>query len=188
MKTLAKLSFSLLLLFVALVLNSGFAQAGSNLDCVANSKGMKLKWNSAWVKDNSDNNTEYTVTGVTEVDKIPLREVTLELRATGAASRTSRTLVIDVEERARAVCERLFSETPPLRAFRSTDNIKYEELPFIRFTKDGWLRDDFDNSSELAVCQVGKLKFACPKQDRERYFFTLKTLETQLTILSGKSN
>lgn len=174
----------------ALLLSIGVtpALAGSNLDCVANAKGMKLRWNSAWVKDNSDNNTEYNVITVSEVDRIPLREVTLELRATGPANKSSRTLVIDVEERARAVCERLFSETPPLRAFRSSENIKYEELPFIRFTKDGWLRDDFDNTTEVTICQVGKLKFACPKSDRERYFFTLKTLESQLLILSGKSN
>ena len=155
------------------------SNAASNLDCIAGAKGKKIRWNASWEKDRSDDNVEYRVTDVSDVDRIPTRRITLELKAQSSATNKFRTAVIDTEDRARALCNRIVADSSPLRFPDQAAN-DLESLPFVRFTKDGWVRAETDNTIPLALCRVGELRFSCPEADRQRFGGSLKTLEESL--------
>lgn len=153
--------------------------AGSNLDCIAASKGRRLLWNASWENDRTDNNVEYRVTDVSEIDKIPTRQVTLELQAVDSASSKTRRAVVSTEEYARAICERFIENKAPLR-FPGQIETQLDSLPFIRYSKDGWVRGAPDPSDTLGICRLGQLRFSCPENDRQRFGATLKSLEEEL--------
>ncbi len=155
------------------------AGAASNLDCIAAAKGRKILWNSSWSTDKSDNNVEYKVVNVTEIDRIPTRQVTLDLVASGSARQSNRKAVIATEDRARALCERIVEEKALLR-FPNQVESDIESLPFIKFTKDGWARAPIEPGSALALCRVGELRFSCPESDRDRFGANLRALEEEL--------
>lgn len=165
-------------LFIALLLPVQ-SYAASNLDCIAASKGRKIRWNASWEKDRLDDNVEYRVTDLSEFDKIPTRKITLELKAESPASQKYRTTIVDTEDRARALCNRIITEVAPLRFPDQVGN-DLESLPFIRFTKDGWVRAETDTSVPLSLCRVGELRFSCPEADRQRFSSALKVLEDDL--------
>ena len=155
------------------------AVAGSNLDCIAASKGRKVLWNSSWTEDRTDNNVEYRVVDVSEIDRIPTRQVTLELQAVDSASQSRRKAVVETEEFARAICQRFVSDTAPLR-FPGQIETHVETLPFIQYTKDGWVRATPDSKELLGICRVGQLRFSCPESHRQRFAPTLRVLEEEL--------
>ncbi len=155
------------------------AFAASNLDCIADSRGRKLRWNSSWDKDRLDNNVEYRVINVSQIDRIPLRQITLELKAVDSAAVGSRTVVVVTEELARALCNSIVVQQDPLR-FPGEAAADPSQYPFIRFTRDGWVRDDPDSGIQLGICPVGSLRFSCPEKDRLRFGGTLRTLEEEL--------
>ncbi len=157
--------------------------SAANLDCAAKSQGLKVRWNHFWEADKSDNDIIYIVKSVTEIDRIPLREITMELKSDGPASQSSRRLVISTEEKARAFCERIVKERRILKFPEYGAAEDLESLPFIRITKEGWYRADRPRDAELTVCRVGQTKFSCPASDLDRFGNSLKTLEEELRSL-----
>ena len=170
---------STVLVLGAAFLSVSSANAASNLDCIASSKGRKLLWNSAWEPDKGDNNIEYRIVEVSEIDRIPTRQVTLELVAIDPAGISRRRAVIATEDKARAICERLVDDKTLLR-FPGQLQADAETLPFIKYTKDGWVRADRDPKVSVGVCRIGELRFACNESDRQRFGSTLKSLEEEL--------
>lgn len=155
------------------------ASAVVYLDCISNAKGQRVRWSQYWEPDKSDNDVVYKIATVSEIDKIPLREITLDLQAEGPAAHSSRRIVIATEEKARAVCERLVEAQRVLR-FPDVRQDDLTLLPFIKFTRDGWMRADRDSEVELVVCRVGDQRYSCPATDHARFSNGLKTLEDEL--------
>ncbi|MFN8392323.1 MAG: hypothetical protein U0136_18665 [Bdellovibrionota bacterium] len=153
--------------------------AASNLDCVADAQGRTLRWNSSWDKDRSDNGIQYKIVSVTQIDRIPTRKITLELKALEPASHSVRTAVVDYEDKARAFCSNIVVENKEL-VFPGSNSADLSTLPFIRFTRYGWVRDDPEPNTQLGVCPVGNIRFSCPEGDRLRFGGSLKTLEEEL--------
>ncbi len=156
------------------------AHAVVYLDCIAHAKGQKVRWNQFWDNDKRDNDVVYKINFVSEIDKIPLREITLDLHADGGAARTVRRLVVSTEEKARAVCERLVQEQRVLHFPESGQSDDPSQLPFIQVSRDGWVRGDPEPGVQLTICKVGEQRFSCSESDRAKFGALLKTLEEDL--------
>jgi hypothetical protein len=159
------------------------------MDCMEKSKGKKLVWDSGWESDNSDNGTHYEITDVSIYNRLPDRSVTLTLRAIGNHSKKRRVFKVTTEEKARAFCERLVREERKLSLPHVTDstdqaseslNSELSALPFIRFSTDGWVRDNPPRGAALEVCRVLKERFSCLRDEKNRYGSSLTELEAQL--------
>lgn len=166
-------------LFLALVVLPQAAHAAF-LDCVAHAKGQRVRWNQFWDSDKLDNDVVYKIVRISEIDKIPLREITLDLNAENGAGRSTRRLVITTEEKARAFCERLVQEQHVLRFPDQSQSEDPSELPFITVARDGWVRGDPPAGAALAICKVGEMRFSCTEADKARFGTLLKNLEDDL--------
>lgn len=165
-----------LLLFVC----QAVAIEPSKLDCISNPpKDQKVEWNSIWQPDRKDHGAIYRIVSVSEINRIPTRQVTLEMRAVDSASSATRRLVVSTEEIARSVCDRFVKETTELK-FPGQSETNLDTLPFIHFTKDGWVRGTATGSETLRICRLGHLRFSCPENDFQRFGGTLRTLEDDL--------
>ena len=81
---------------------------------------------------------------------MPDRSVTLTLRAVGPHTKKNRVYKVVTEEKARVLCENIVREAPKL-SLPNVDTITEEtpvaqnesfaDLPFIRFSSEGWVRD-----------------------------------------------
>jgi hypothetical protein len=162
-----------------LLCNPAPASAASNLDCIAASKGKKIRWNALWDSSRLDNDVQYRVMNVTQIDRIPLRRITLELHAEGSASLSNRTVIVQTEDKARAFCDRIVVEKDLLR-FPGTETTDVSQLPFIHFTREGWVRGDPEPGTALGICLINSVRFSCPETDRQRFGSSLRTIEEEL--------
>ena len=173
------------LLCLILVLPISEANAASYLKCLEQSKGKYITWNPQWDSDRADRGTKYQVKKIRIVNKIPDRIVTLELRAKDRATRKSRTVTVKTEERARPICEsvhviRRSLGLPGNKGGISSQPPEYS-LPFIRYTKDGWVRAKHpERILDLSVCRVHKREFSCLKDEKDRWGTWLKSVEEEI--------
>ena len=161
------------------------AQTRSNLDCIERSKGQSLKWSSRWATGTEDQDVLYRVKGVRIKNVLPLRRVTLELRALELASKKKRTLMVETEEKARSVCERLINAQAPKfpgelsNVFAEPSTV--HDKPFIRYTKDGWVRAKPPRgSARLSICRVHHKEFSCLSEEKTRFGTMLRSVEEEI--------
>lgn len=180
MRITKKHSIAALSLFlVSALLPVQNAKATSDLKCLEQSRGKIITWNSQWGSDRKDRGTVYLITKVAIVNKIPNRMVTLRLEATGTARRKTRTLTVKTEERARPICKKLRNIRRPIPGI--SDKTPESSLPFIRYTKDGWVRANPPAQVyELSVCRVHQREFSCLSEEKERFSIMLKTTEEEI--------
>lgn len=180
---------------MSLLLHNGAAQAQavrSQLACLARSKGQYLEWKREWQNDYRDHGAYYLVTNAVEFNKHPNRSVTLTLEAKTHASVKHRTLVADAEDIARRFCEALRLNLPHAHSDVRFSGPGMAEsasnLPFIHYSREGWVRGDAPVSERTTVCRVLNKRFSCLAEEKDRYGSTLKSLEEELraeALLSG---
>lgn len=176
-----RLIFALLLVCLA----PTSALANSYLKCLEGSKGRILLWDSRWAPDGKDMGATYDISSVRVINKIPERLVQLELSARDKGPRKNRTLVVETEERARPVCDRLTEERAVLRLPGQKGGIPNEppelSLPFIKYTKDGWVRAKRPaRVYDVGVCRVHQREFSCHSEEKERFGIMLKSVEEEI--------
>lgn len=163
------------------------------MDCLTKARNREISWNAAWGRDRRDNNMVYRIVSVSERNDIlsASRSVTLQLRSSNSrVYMKQRQLVVDAEDRARAVCDRLLKQTRTL-VFPKGPDVEPEDtgpveaadnerLPFILHTTDGWVRGDPPAGAELDVCRVLQRRFSCTQNEKRKFRGSLKTLEEEL--------
>lgn len=172
-----------------LLFTAGRAEAASYMECIEKSRGRTIIWDSSWDSDKRDNGTRYKITDVSIYNRLPDRSVTLNMVATGNHSKRRRSYKVITEEKARAFCEHLVKEVRDLR-FPGDTGIATEEaspseasalgLPYIRFTSEGWVRDDPPSGEKLTTCRVLDTRFSCLPAEKEKFSRPLKELEEEL--------
>jgi hypothetical protein len=164
------------------------------MDCLTKARNRELSWNAAWGQDRRDNNAIYKITSISERNDIfsASRSVTLQLKSSNSSVfMKQRQLVVDAEDRARAVCDRLIKPTRLLVFPKGPDKepennssqiepVESEDLPFIMHTTDGWVRANPPSGAQLDVCRVLQRRFSCLQKDKRKYRENLKTLEEEL--------
>ncbi len=165
------------------------AKAASYMECIEKSRGRTIIWDSAWDSDKRDNGTRYKITDVSIYNRLPDRSVTLSMRALGPHTKGTRSYKVITEEKARAFCEHLVQEVRDLH-FPGDTTIATEDaqptessaqgLPYIRFSSEGWVRDDPPTGEKLTTCRVLDTRFSCLPREKEKFSRTLKELEEEL--------
>jgi hypothetical protein len=172
-------SRTLFFVLAAVLCSARLGQADSQLSCLEKSRGLILNWAAAWAPERQDDGVEYEVVMVTKKNKLPDRSVTLDLKATGRAAVSARTIKADSEETARRICDRLHVKKVTRNPFEPDS----QERDFIQYTNDGWMRGYQPANKRLAECPIGQVIFSCTEEDKLRYGSMLKTLEEQLRWL-----
>ncbi len=167
----------------------------AEMDCMEKAKGHSIIWNSAWGKDRKDNGTRYKVVGVEVYNRMPVRWVELSMLAQGRHSKQKRTFKVMTEEKARALCDSRVPVNTKLE-FPGANTIANEEakpldtsllgLPFIRFTREGWVRDEPPRREGLTTCRVLRNRFSCLLSEKEKFASALKELEEELRWRVGR--
>ena len=185
-KTIALIS-TCLLLFALTGPSVVEAQTASNLDCVERSKGQTLEWNSRWVRSADDQKVLYKVDAVRVTNVPPLRRVTIELTALELAKKKKRTMTIETEEKARAVCKSLRHTVAGPLKFPGENNTPFGDSndplskPFIHYTQDGWVRAKAPAATaRLSICRVYHREFSCLTEEKNRFVIMLRTVEEEI--------
>ncbi|MCB0325491.1 MAG: hypothetical protein KDD69_18040 [Bdellovibrionales bacterium] len=186
---------------VALALMSAVDLAhAAYMDCLEKARGRILIWNSSWEAGSGDNGVQYRITDVSIYNRLPDRSVTLTLKALQRAGRSKRVYKVTTEEKARSLCENLLVEQRPLSlpheggvpslsseegdAVESVDR----DLPFIRYTTDGWVRDHVPNSGVLEICRVLGQRFSCLRDEKRKFSRALRELEEEIKLRQERSS
>ena len=152
-----------------------YAVADPAYDCLESSKGRLLRWDSRWQGDKLDNDSTYTVKQSSLEITPPNKTLTLMLMAQGEANKKERSLKVATVSQARDVCDRLFKKTSLEDPFKQSEDLS--KLPYIWYSRDGWVRGNSSKNDQLAVCTVEGRHFACRATDKERFGVHLKDID-----------
>jgi hypothetical protein len=181
-RRISNASTMLFIVLAVILCSARLGQAESQLGCLEKSKGQVLNWAAAWTPERQDDGVEYEVVAVTTKNKMPDRSVVLDLKATGKAAASTRTVKADSEESARRICDRLHVKKVIRNPFAESD-AQAQERDFIQYSSDGWVRGYQPANKRLADCPIGQMIFSCTEEDKQRYGSMLKPLEEQLRWL-----
>lgn len=162
----------LLLLIFFLFTSTTKAQ---NTNCLFDTKGKSLRWNSSWQNDNQDNKVSYTIS---EVTKDPTaKSIVVELNANSKANLSKRLIVVYDEIFAQTLCDRIIAENGSSEAKQSED---LKNLSFIKFYKNTWILAEVSQKQTLATCYVYSKKYLCTLDDKLNHSQDLKKIEEEL--------
>ena len=126
-----------------------------------------------------DSNEFYLITKLEFAERQAKHFARIELVAIDNAQKSQRKLLIKSSSQVKSVCERLTEYRGSLKLKGDKASLDLHSLPFIRYTKHGWVRDAaVVDGDALTLCVVFSQPFSCLPNEKEQYGEELELIES----------
>ena len=163
-------------LVLGLLAPINLASADPAYDCLEKSKGRLICWDSRWQSDKLDDNVIYMIKKASLKVSPPNKVLTLTLMTKENAKKKQRSFEVTTVTGARNTCDRLVDVISLDDSFKSEDP---SDLPYIWYSRGGWVRGYPPEEGQLSVCTIKGQRFSCLVTDKDRFGRYLKDVETR---------